>query len=139
MKRKSTNKIIVHCAYTPAGKYFDIEDIRKWHVEENGWKDVGYHFIVLLDGTIQIGRDIDEIGAHVRGHNIDSVGICYIGGKDYCNKKSKDTRTKAQKETLVDLIKVLKKIYTEAKVYGHNDFDKRKTCPCFDAKTEYED
>ena len=124
------NKIIVHCSDTPKGAYYDIEDIRKWHVQENGWQDVGYHYIILLDGSIQIGRNLETIGAHCYGHNKSSVGVCYIGGK------SQDTRTKEQKESLKVLLKTLKKIYPIATINGHRDFSD-KNCPSFDATKEY--
>lgn len=133
--KREISKIIVHCSATQEGREYDIKDITKWH-KEKGYKNVGYHFVVLLNGAIEVGRDIEEIGAHVVGHNKDSIGICYIGGLDK-QMKSKDTRTPAQKKSLTGLIKILKKIYPEATVYGHNDFNKDKDCPCFDAKEEY--
>jgi len=127
------NKIIIHCADTPDGADFDVDDIREWHVNERGWSDVGYHYIILLDGTIQKGREDSVNGAHVQGHNSTSVGICYIGGGN-----SLDTRTTPQKVSLVHLISVLKRMYNNAEVLGHRDFDGvTKECPCFDAKEEY--
>lgn len=130
---RKINHIVIHCADTPKGKYFDINDIRKWHVTERGWSDVGYHYIILLDGTIQLGRDIKTIGAHVKGFNSKSIGICYIGGKG-----NADTRTTQQKASLVYLIATLKRIFRKAKVSGHRDFPNvTKKCPSFDAKHEY--
>lgn len=127
------NKIVIHCADTPKGVYFNVDDIRKWHVEERGWSDVGYHYIILLDGTIEKGREDITTGAHVAGHNSSSIGICYIGGGN-----GEDTRTTAQKASLVHLISVLRRIHTEAEVLGHRDFKGvTKACPCFDAKNEY--
>jgi N-acetylmuramoyl-L-alanine amidase len=127
---RKIDKIIIHCADTPEGKYFDIEDIRDWHLQ-NGWSDVGYHFVILLDGTIQIGRTLDKIGAHTKGYNSNSIGVCYIGGA-----KGVDTRTNEQKTSLIYLIGALKRMF-KADVYGHRDFS-NKECPSFDAKTEYE-
>ena len=124
------NKIIVHCADTPKDVYFDIEDIRKWHTQERGFSDVGYHYVILLDGSIQIGRQLDVIGAHCYGYNKSSIGVCYIGGK------GGDTRTKAQKESLKTLLKTLKNIYPIATIHGHRDFSD-KDCPSFDATKEY--
>ena len=130
---RKINKIIVHCSATEEGKYFDREDIKAWHVAGRGWSDIGYHYVVTLDGTIQKGRSIDIMGAHCKGKNRDSIGICYIGGlKD---GKAKDTRTEQQKIALIELIKVLKTTF-EAEVYGHNNFSS-KSCPCFDARKEY--
>lgn len=136
MSRK-INDIVVHCADTPAGKYFDIKDIRKWHTDPKpkgrGWSDVGYHFVILLDGTIEEGRPINTSGAHVKGHNSDSIGICYIGGGN-----GDDTRTTAQKVALVYLIGTLKRLFPEAIVLGHRDYPGvTKKCPGFNAKNEY--
>ena len=129
---RKINQIVIHCADTPEGVYFDIKDIRKWHVQERGWSDVGYHYIILLDGTIQLGRDIKTVGAHVGGHNKSSIGICYIGGKH-----GLDTRSTQQKASLVYLVATLKRIF-KCEVLGHRDFSGvRKYCPSFDAITEY--
>lgn len=127
------DKIVVHCSDTPDGAYFDVEDIRKWHVSERGWSDVGYHYIVLLDGTIEKGREDSVKGAHVRGFNASSIGVCYIGGGN-----DTDTRTTAQKATLVHLISTLRRLYPDSMILGHRDFkDVTKKCPCFDAEDEY--
>lgn len=128
-------KIIVHCSATKAGMDFRAIDIDKWH-KQRGFKKIGYHYVVTLAGEIETGRNIDEIGAHCSGHNEDSIGICYVGGLNTFGRIA-DTRTKAQKLALQHLIETLKTQYPEAIVYGHNDFDKGKACPCFDAKTEY--
>ncbi len=129
--RKITD-IVIHCADTTKGVYFDIKDIRKWHLARK-FNDVGYHYVILLDGTIQLGRDIKTVGAHVKGFNSKSIGICYIGGKD-----GLDTRTTQQKASLVYLVATLKRIFRKAKVSGHRDFPNvTKKCPSFDAKHEY--
>lgn len=136
---RNINKIILHCSATKEGKDFDIEDIREWHKQRN-FIDVGYHYVIKLDGTIQDGRDIRTIGAHCKGQNYGSIGICYIGGLDY-EGKGKDTRTKEQKESLLILIDELLDAYylTIDDVYCHYQFAK-KLCPCFlieDFKEEY--
>jgi len=130
------NKIIHHCAYTPEGAYYDSKDIWKWHVKERGWSDIGYHFTVLLDGSIEIGRAEHEIGAHCYGHNGDSIGICYIGGMGE-NEEKIDTRTPEQMKSLDYLSYYLSCKYYPAKFYGHNDFSSKK-CPCYDAGKEYQ-
>ncbi len=135
--KKSNRKIteiIVHCSATIEGKEFDVEDIRRWHLEK-GWADCGYHYVVALDGQIQTGRPVDKVGAHCLGHNVYSLGICYIGGLSD-DLQPKDTRTEAQKESLLKLIKELKSLYPGAVVHGHRDYA-AKDCPCFDATTEY--
>ena len=133
--RKIT-KIIVHCADTPEGRDDKAADIRRWH-KARGFNDIGYHYVVDLDGTIEPGRDVTIAGAHTTGHNADSIGVCYIGGAD-TDMKPKDTRTEEQKTALRLLLKYLVQKYPDAKIYGHRDFA-QKACPSFDAKTEYEE
>ena len=136
-KRRIT-EIIVHCAATPEGKDYTVEDIRRWH-KAQGWSDIGYHYVIYRNGHIEPGRDVDLIGAHCvkGGHNTHSIGICYIGGMDAANKHAKDTRTLAQKAALLGLLTDLRQLYPEAKIYGHRDFDSGKDCPSFDARREY--
>lgn len=133
---RNINKIIVHCTATREGKAFNVADITRWH-KERGFATIGYHWVVLLDGTIQQGRAEMTMGAHCKGHNANSIGICYIGGLDE-NGKSKDTRTPEQKKSLLELLKRLKKDYPNATIHGHREFA-NKDCPCFDAKNEYKD
>lgn len=134
---RAIKKIIVHCADTPEGRDDRAADIKRWHTEERGWNDIGYHYVVDLDGTIEPGRPIEKAGAHCTGHNADSIGVCYIGG---CDKKMqpKDTRTDAQKASLLLLLKYLVAKYPGVTIYGHRDFA-NKSCPSFDAKKEYEE
>lgn len=131
---RNINKIIVHCSATKEGKAFTANDITRWH-KDRGFATIGYHYVVLLDGTIQQGRAEMVMGAHCKGYNANSIGICYIGGLD-ANGKSKDTRTPEQKESLLILLKELKKKYPKATIHGHREFA-NKDCPCFDAKNEY--
>ena len=126
------NSIVVHCSDTPKSKPFTAKDIDLWH-KERGWEKIGYHFVVLLDGKIEEGRAIIEVGSHAEGFNQNSIGICYIGGAN-----GEDTRTGAQKKALLDLIKDLKAKYPSIKqVLGHRDTGSPKACPSFDAKNEY--
>ena len=134
---RAIKKIIVHCADTPEGRDDRAADIKRWHTEERGWSDIGYHYVVDLDGTIEPGRPVEKAGAHCTGHNADSIGVCYIGG---CDKKMqpKDTRTDAQKASLLLLLKYLVAKYPGVTIYGHRDFA-NKSCPSFDARKEYEE
>ena len=129
------DKIVVHCSATPEGRDVSAATIDEWH-KQRGWSGIGYHFVVGLNGNIEYGRDLDKTGAHVKGHNTGSIGICYIGGIDSVSKVAKDTRTSEQKESLLDLIKTLKKLHPQAIVHGHNEFSS-KACPCYDANAEY--
>lgn len=135
---RKINKIIVHCSATPEFINFDVNDIRDWHVNGNGWSDVGYHYVIKLDGEIEPGRLEKTIGAHVKGVNRNSIGVCYIGGMDKGMDNWIDTRNKPQKESLIKLLSELKCKYPDSIIYGHKDFTKKKLCPSFDAKKEYE-
>ena len=134
-KRKIT-MLIVHCSATPEGRDVKTETIKDWHVNGNHWKDIGYHYVIELDGSIHKGRDENVIGAHCSGQNANSIGICYVGGLSKDGKIPKDTRTEAQKQSLLELLKKLKAKYPNATIHGHREFA-AKACPSFDAKAEY--
>ena len=131
---RKINEIIIHCAATPEGKNFTVAQIRDWHVNGNGWKDIGYHYVIYLDGSVHKGRPIEQVGAHCLEHNANSIGICYIGGCTADGKHPKDTRTPAQKQSLVRLITELRRRFPGASVHGHDEFA-NKACPAFNVKT----
>ena len=135
---RKINKLIVHCSATPEGRDVKTETIKDWHVNGNHWKDIGYHYVIELDGSIHKGRDENIIGAHCSGQNTNSIGICYVGGVAKDGKTPKDTRTDAQKQSLLKLLKELKAKYPNATIHGHREFA-AKACPSFDAKYEYKD
>ena len=126
------NEIIIHCSATPEGKDYTVEQIRQWH-KQRGFSDIGYHYVIYRDGSIHSGRPIERIGAHCLKHNAHSIGICYIGGISKDGKTPKDTRTDAQKESLIKLIKELKAKYPKATVHGHREYA-NKACPSFDVQ-----
>lgn len=128
------NEIIIHCSDTPPSHNWGVKEIRACHLQR-GFTDAGYHYIIKQNGEIERGRPLYRIGAHCRGHNAHSIGICYIGGQNSEGKRT-DTRTKAQKESLLKLITKLTILY-RCKTAGHHDYDINKLCPCFDAKNEY--
>ena len=128
--------IVVHSSATPQDRDHTKADIERWH-KARGFKGVGYHYIVLLDGIVEKGRAITDQGAHVRGHNHNTIGVCYIGGVDFA-KRAKDTRTEAQKKALRQLLSELLAVYPEATIVGHRDLA-ATACPSFDAKEEYKD
>ncbi len=132
---RTIKEIIVHCSATQEGKDFTIVDIDRWH-RQRGFTKIGYHYVIYRDGTIHVGRNESEVGAHCLGHNQNSIGICYIGGLSSDGKTPKDTRTDAQKKALTTLLQALKKKYPSASIHGHRDFAK-KACPSFDATKEY--
>ena len=133
--KRDIKEIIIHCSATPEGKNFTVADIKKWHLAR-GFSDIGYHYVIYLDGSINKGRDESKVGAHCEGHNSNSIGVCYIGGLTIDGIKPKDTRTEAQKKSLISLLKELKCKYPQAKIYPHYKYA-NKACPCFDAEKEY--
>lgn len=159
---RTIDEIIIHCSATKEGKEVSSDTIDRSHKARNfssytsgGQKHyIGYHFIIHLDGRIEECRPIAKIGCHASGHNARSIGICYIGGLDPRDTNGhliKDTRTPAQKASLIKLIKQMKAKYpTIKKVIGHRDtspdkngngiiepFEFIKGCPCFNAEPEY--
>ncbi len=131
---RKIDKIIIHCSDTVEGVPYTIKDIRKWHLNR-GFEDVGYHYVITLDGRVQRGRSLAKFGAHCKGENSHSIGICYIGGRT-SSGEYKDTRTEQQKEALRKLIADIKQLYPEITCHGHNEFA-NKACPCFDVKKEF--
>lgn len=131
---RNINLIIVHCSATPEGHDVSVADIDRWH-RERGFDGIGYHYVVYIDGSVHEGRPLNKVGAHCKGHNAHSIGICYVGGVDL-NGKPKDTRTLAQKDALVNLLMRLKRRFPKAVIRGHRDFA-AKACPSFDATKEY--
>lgn len=127
---RNIDKIIIHCTATPEGKDYTVDEIRGWHVRGNGWKDIGYHFVVHLDGEVSLGRPVNQIGAHCKGQNASSIGIAYVGGCTPDGKTPRDTRTPAQKKALRNLVAILKHSFPGATVHCHNEFA-NKACPSF--------
>lgn len=106
---RKIKEIIIHCSATKEGRNFTVADIDRWH-RERGMRCIGYHFVIYRDGSIHVGRAIEEVGAHCKGHNSISIGICYIGGLSK-KGKPKDTRTRDQKAAMRSLIEQLKEEY----------------------------
>lgn len=130
---RDINTHILHCAATPEGREHDVEDIRRWHLDR-GFRDVGYHFVIKLNGEIEFGRPLNQVGAHVSGHNTGSIGTCYIGG--LCEDMSvKDTRTLEQKQSMSFLVNYFKERFPGIATRGHNEFANRG-CPSFDVSKE---
>jgi N-acetylmuramoyl-L-alanine amidase len=134
---RKIDQIIVHCTATPEGRAVTVEDITRWH-RQQGWSTIGYHWVVGLNGEVWAGRPENVIGSHAKGSNANSIGVVYAGGLDRLGKEPKDTRTPAQKEALLNLLRQLKARYPGARIIGHRDVPgTRKACPSFDAKAEY--
>ena len=144
--KRYVDMIVIHCSATRENQDITIQDIDKWH-RARGFKKVGYHFYITKDGVIHIGRTLDEMGAHAKDYNDNSVGICYEGGLDV-NGKAADTRTYEQKAALRALVSALRSLIPSiVRVVGHRDLsvdingdgvispkERMKECPCFDMK-----
>lgn len=131
---RNIDEIIMHCSATREGRDFSASDIRRWHLQR-GFSDIGYHFVVRLNGSVEPGRPIDRIGAHCLNHNRLSVGVCYIGGLDE-KQRPKDTRTPAQRVALGEIVRRIRRHHPRSTVHGHREFAP-KACPCFNAHAEY--
>lgn len=130
---RSVNRIVVHCAASLPHQDIGAAEIREWHLGR-GFSDIGYHFVIRLDGETEAGRKLNEVGAHAQGHNADSIGICLVGGLDK-NGKASNTFSREQFATLAQLIGELRDIYPKAEVLGHRDLPNvKKDCPCFDVR-----
>lgn len=148
--RRKINEIIVHCTATPEGRNLTVKDITDMH-RARGFSTIGYHYVIDLNGKVLQGRDVNMVGAHCSGHNTYSIGVVYVGGCTNDGKLTpKDTRTEAQKRSLLSLLKRLRQLYPKAPVIGHRDTSPDldgdglvepnewvKACPCFDAASEY--
>ena len=135
--RASTDYIVIHCSATKPSMDVDAETIRNWHVNERGWRDIGYHKVIKRNGDVEDGRDVRDSGAHAAGYNSKSVGVCMVGGMAEDN--SAEANFTAQQWTaLLDLVKQLKIEYSEADVIGHNEISE-KECPSFDVQKWKED
>ena len=155
MKPENINAIVIHCSATRAGMDVRAADIDKWH-KERGFKEIGYHYVIDLDGSVEFGRALPKDGAHCNtsvtsgvNYNKHSIGICYVGGLDE-NGEPADTRTDEQKTAMHELVLRLMEKYPIVEVIGHRDASPDlngdgqitknewiKMCPCFDVRAEF--
>jgi N-acetylmuramoyl-L-alanine amidase len=146
--KRACHTLVWHCTATPEGREFTRAQIKAMHLVR-GFTDIGYHQLIHLDGSVSPGRDENREGAHVSGHNRGTLGYSYVGGLD-SSGKPKDTRTAAQRATMVRLTKLAIEKYGLQLVLGHRDlspdrdhdgvvepFEWVKVCPCFNAAIEY--
>lgn len=138
---RTITEVIIHCTATRANWMADkpVEDIvrelRRWHVEDNGWSECGYHHVVHWDGTVSTARPVERSGAHCRGRNKGSIGVTLCGGRGgESTDKILDNFTPEQETALRDLIGDLKKDYPKIQnISGHNQHS-NKACPCFSVR-----
>lgn len=126
--------IVVHCSATPPGMDIGADEIRKWHVEKNGWRDIGYNDVIRRDGRLEAGRAYGETLAHATGFNSNSVAVCLVGGVSDHGAPQANFQ-KAQFDTLRIWIAFMQAKYPGAKLRGHRDLPNvNKDCPCFDVQ-----
>ena len=135
---RKIDMIVVHCSGSRCDHRYTLEQLRHDHVVVNGWRDIGYHFYITLEGVVYPCRPVERMGAHALGYNAHSIGICYEGGLDPDGHPA-DTRTPRQRERLEELLTILRQLYPQALITGHNHLTPHapKACPCFDAEWEY--
>lgn len=146
---REINLAVVHCSATPIKQHVNAAVIRGWHTDKingRGWSDIGYHFVILREGGLEIGRPLSRAGAHVKGHNDNSVGICLVGGLTE-NGQPENNFTDAQLTTLRALLAMLQFEHPDIEICGHRDlspdidgdgeveeWEWLKSCPCFNVK-----
>lgn len=138
---RTLNEIIVHCTATRADWWATrttnqkVAEVRRWHIEDNKWKDIGYHYLIDRDGTVATGRPLDQAGAHTKGRNANSVGIALFGGHgSSANDPFEKNFTPEQDTALRNLISTLQAAHPSiTMISGHNEYA-NKSCPGFSAK-----
>lgn len=127
---RNIDTIFIHCADTPANMDIGVVEIKQWHTVERGWSDIGYHYVIRRDGTVEEGRPEEVAGAGVKGHNKNSIHVCLVGGKPDANF------TMAQYRSMNGLCEQLETKYPGVEIMGHRDAPGvTKTCPNFDVKS----
>tara|TARA_R110000765_G_scaffold37871_1_gene83513 strand:- start:120 stop:536 length:417 start_codon:yes stop_codon:yes gene_type:complete len=131
---RDIKRVILHCTATKEGVDVDVDRIRKWHLARN-FSDIGYHYVILLNGDIALGRNVFTQGAHTRGENKTSIGVAYVGGLDK-DGEPKDTMTLYQDIAFMRLFEALSVTFGKLDLHGHNEFS-NKACPSFDVQQKY--
>ena len=134
MARQETKYIVIHCSQTRPSQKIGVKEIDRWH-RERGWLKVGYARVIKRDGTVEQGRDDDELQAHVKNYNHISTSVCVVGGAKEENwKLGEDNFTSEEWESLKKVLEELVIKYPEARIVGHYELDERKTCPNFNVR-----
>ena len=147
---RTINLIVVHCSATQGNRMLSPEALDLMH-RRRGFNGTGYHYYIRKDGTVHLTRPVERIGAHVKGFNANSIGICYEGGLD-CRGRPADTRTPEQRAALRLLVHQLLEKFPDCRVCGHRDLSEDlngdgtispdewiKQCPSFNAISEYKE
>ena len=128
--------IVIHCSAVKPDQQSSAAQIDSWHRQRGFHLGIGYHYVIRRDGTLEMGRPEYMVGAHCKNHNQHSIGVCYEGGLDIRGDPA-DTRTEAQKRTMLSLLRELKERYPRAIIVGHHNLNPLKACPCFDVYKEF--
>lgn len=144
-RRRLTKYIVVHCSATRPSSDIGADEIDQWH-RARGWNGIGYHAVIRRSGLIEFGRHFDAAGAHVAGHNFQSVGVCLVGGVG-ADGRAVDNFTAEQRDSLRLVLRMLERAYPGAEVLGHRDLSPdldgdglierhewAKDCPSFDVR-----
>ena len=129
---REINRIILHMAYTPPSADIGAAEIDRWH-KDRGWSGIGYHFVIRRSGELEHGRPVHVAGAHTKGENADSIGICLVGGKHRSRDDWECNFTAGQWRTLERICRDLLIEFPNAQISGHRDWAPRG-CPGFDAR-----
>lgn len=124
MTTRNINLLVVHCSDSPDDRDIGAKEITEWH-KARGWSTIGYHAVIRRDGTVELGRPEDVVGAHVEGHNANSLGVCVVGRKNFDHR---------QMLALMTLLKRWMNKYSipVISVLGHYELNPGKTCPNMD-------
>lgn len=130
---RTINKVVLHAAYTKPSMNIGVKEIDEWHrAPPRNWSQIGYHYVIRRNGIIEEGRPIAIAGAHARGHNLHSIGICLVGGMTEDTEQPTDNFTEDQYTALSILLDDLVDDFGEMPIVGHYELDSKKECPCFD-------
>ena len=132
---RNINYIAIHCTATQPES--SIASIQNYWKNNLGWKNPGYHYIIDRFGNVVNLLPIELVSNGVQGYNSQTINISYVGGINKSGKP-KDTRTEAQKQSILKILNELRVKFPKAKIQGHRDFPNvKKACLSFDAKKEY--
>ena len=137
---RKIDTIILHCTATPVEMEVNADVVREWHTSPpRSWSDIGYHFVIDNEGRIEVGRPLDKVGAHAKGHNTGAVGIAYAGGVDSDGEPC-NTMNRRQRAAIVALVRSLRMVLGRSlSLIGHNDVTDKKACPSFRVGDEFAD
>ncbi len=127
---RKINEIIIHCSATKPSMNIGADWIRELHVKQNGWRDIGYHFVIHRNGAVEDGRPVNEVGAHCKDHNTNTIGICMVGGISNTGRPENNFTPEQFESTQLLINATVEQYPSITKLSGHNEYA-NKACPCF--------